>query len=252
MKQIYKYILLFITTCAGCFSYGQDVSLYQQYNGRYAFTFMGNTLNVMENNIQEELEILSESSATLNLQPGDQIVNAYLYWAGSGPGDFEVKLNNQTINADRTFLHERLIQNIPYEFFGAFADITDLVQQTGNGSYTFSDLDISDVLPSHFIFKTNFAGWAIIIVYENENLPLNQLNVYDGLQGVPNTLSITLDNLNVIDNIGFRIGFLAWEGDSTLAITESLRINGVVIGNPPLNPINNAFNSTNSITGATN
>lgn len=235
-----------------CFSYAQDVALYQQYSGRYAFTFVGNTLNLMENNIQSTLEILSESSATLNLQPGDQIVNAYLYWAGSGTGDFEIKLNNQTITADRTFLHERLIQNNPYEFFGAFADITNLVQQTGNGIYTFSDLDISEVLPSHFIYKTNFAGWAIILVYENENLPINQLNVYDGLQGVPNTLSITLNNLNVIDNIGAQIGFLAWEGDSTLDITESLRINGTIIGNPPLNPNNNAFNSTNSITGATN
>lgn len=252
MKQIYKYILLFTITCICSFSYGQDVSLYQQYNGRYAFTFVGNTLNVMENNIQQELAILTQSSASINLQPGDQVESAFLYWAGSGPGDFNVKLNGQTIVAERTFLHERLIQNNPYEFFGAFADITEYVQLTGNGNYTFSDLDISAVLPAHFIYKTNFAGWAIIIVYENQNLPLNQLNVYDGLQGVPNTLSITLDNLNVIDNIGSQIGFLAWEGDSTLAVTESLKINGIVIGNPPLNPNNNAFNSTNSITGASN
>jgi hypothetical protein len=29
--------------------YGQDISLYHQYNGRYDFVFFGNTLNRFEN-----------------------------------------------------------------------------------------------------------------------------------------------------------------------------------------------------------
>ena len=165
----------------------------------------------MENNIQAELDILTESSATLSLTPEDEVVAAYLYWAGSGTGDFEITLNDQNIVATRDF---------------AFTQ-------------------------TNFLVRTNFAGWAIIIVYENQNLPLNQLNVYDGMQGVPQNLSIVLDNLNVIDNIGSKIGFLAWEGDSTLAVTESLKLNGIVISNPPLNPADNAFNSTNSFTGQT-
>src|SRR5690606_20755692 len=49
-----------------------------------------------------------------------------------------------------------------------------------------------------------------------------------------------------------KIGFVAWEGDSSLAVGETLRINGNVISNPPLNPPNNAFNGTNSITGMNN
>jgi gliding motility-associated-like protein len=74
--------------------------------------------------------------------------------------------------------------------------------------------------------------------------------VYDGLQSVPDILSITLDNLNVLDNENAKIGFIAWEGDRSLAVNEQLTINGNIIGNPPLNPINNAFNGTNSFTGA--
>ena len=42
---------------------------------------------------------------------------------------------------------------------------------------------------------------------------------------------------------------MAWEGDAGLSVNESLRINGNLIGNPPLNPVNNAFNGTNSFTG---
>ena len=55
-------------------------------------------------------------------------------------------------------------------------------------------MDISAFELDHFQRKTNFAGWAILIVYENSSLPLNQINVYDGLQGVPDNLSIDLSH----------------------------------------------------------
>ena len=48
------------------------------------------------------------------------------------------------------------------------------------------------------------------MVYQNNTLPLNQLNIYDGLQvvsQVQNLLTVNLDALNVIDNQDARIGF---------------------------------------------
>lgn len=230
--------------------FGQDVTLYQQFNGRFDFTFIGNTLNPMENTFQSQPNILSTSEALLNLSANDSIVKAYLYWAGSGTGDFEIKLNNISFEAERTFSHQRISSGLTLDYFSAFVDITDYVSQTGNGSYVFSDLDVSSFLAQHFIVKTNFAGWAIIIIYKNDDLPLNQINVYDGLQGVPQEIQITLSSLNVIDDIGAKIGFLAWEGDVGIAVNETLTINGAVLSNPPLNPANNAFNGTNSFTGS--
>lgn len=234
--------------------YGQDISLYKQYNGRYDFLFIGNTLNTIENNsIDNEPEppcvILSNSSASLFLNSSDTIEDAYLYWAGSGTGDFDVKLNGQDITAQRTFN----IQNSGgFPFFSAFTNITSLIQSTGNGYYTFSGLDISDIISDYCPFGGNFGGWAIVIVYKNDALPLNQLNVYDGLQSVPDKISITLNSLNVIDNQDAKIGFVAWEGDKNIAENESLFINGNLIDNPPLNPGNNAFNGTNSFLGTNN
>jgi gliding motility-associated-like protein len=70
------------------------------------------------------------------------------------------------------------------------------------------------------------------------------------MQAVPDEVNITLNSLNVIDNNDAKIGFLAWEGDSGIAVNETLRINGTPIGNPPLNPVNNAFNGTNSLTNS--
>ena len=245
-----SYIFIIISFISFSF-YGQDISLFKQYNGRYDFVFIGNTLNTIENNNIEGIPsppctILTNSSALLNLNQDNSIENAYLYWAGSGTGDFEVKLNNQTISASRTFSNEN---SRSFPFFSAFADVTSLIQSTGNGIYNFSDLDLTDIIADYCPFGGNFAGWAIVIIYKNKDLPLNQLTVYDGLQSVPNEINITLNSLNVIDNNDAKIGFVAWEGDKNIAINESLFINGNLIDNPPLNPGNNAFNGTNSFFG---
>ena len=229
-------------------NFSQDVSLYQQFNGRYDYTAIGNTLNLVENGPSGVCDIMTSSSASLNLNAGQTVVAAYLYWAGSGDGDLDIELNSIPITAERVFSDALDATRV---FFAAFADVTDIVQTQGNVSYTLSELDLTSVIPPYCPTGTNFAGWAITVIYEDSNLPLNQVNVYDGLQSVPTELSITLDNLNVLDNEGAKIGFVAWEGDAALAVNEQLTINGAVIGNPPLNPPNNAFNGTNSFTGAT-
>ena len=205
-------------------------------------------MNTAENNPSPGYVTNTSSVATLSLNSGDVIEKAYLYWAGSGDGDFEVNLNSEVITPDRTFSLFRVFGNLIFTYFSAFKDITTLIQTTGNGDYTLSNLDISAFEELHFQRKTNFAGWAIVIIYKNDALPLNQVNIYDGLQGVPDELSITLSSLNVIDDNNSKVGFVAWEGDSGLA-TEEFRMNGNVLSNAS-NPPNNVFNGTNSITGS--
>lgn len=248
MKKILLLCLLFSQL-----SWTQNIALYNQFNGRYDFTFVGNTLNPIENSFQSfPPTILTTSSAALSLQTNDVIESAYLYWAGCGTGDFEVKLNGIDVTASRNFSNQ-LNQGLVFDYFSAFADVTAQVQATGNGTYTLSDLDVSSFINYHAQNRTNFAGWALIVVYKNPSLPLNQLNIYDGLQVVSvlqNFLDVPLNALNVIDNVDAKIGFLAWEGDSGLNVNETLRINSNIISNPPLNPANNAFNGTNSVTNS--
>lgn len=255
--KLKRFYLLFIVLFCFIFKInGQNVSLYNQFNGRFDFTFIGNTLNVQPNGANDACLLLPSSDATLNLSSNDIIENAYLYWAGSGTGDFNVKLNGIDITSQRNFSAIQSSNGNP--FFSAFADVTTQLQTTGNGTYTFSDLDVTPFFnPLTYCNNgTNFAGWAIVIVYKNNALPLNQLNIYDGLEALSNAvvdvqdqLIINLGSLNVLDNSGAKLGFVAWEGDANIANQESLLINGNVIDNPPLNPGNNAFNGTNSITG---
>lgn len=244
LKKYLYTLLLLLFTLEGLAQ--QEFSLLHQVSGRYDFTFVGNTMNYAENGIGVPCTIQTSSAAELTLLPNDQIEKAYLYWSGSGSGDLEIKLNDQTIQAERHYnlIHSNLI------FFVCVADVTQQIQSTGNGIYTVSDLDVSDIISQYCPNATNYAGWSLVVLYKNDELPINQLNIYDGFKNVPNELTITLENLNVIDNAGAKIGFIAWEGDSGIAVNETLRVNGNIIGNPPLNPINNAFNGTNSFTGS--
>jgi len=249
-KKILFFLTLFCYFNSTDKTFAQEISLFQQFNGKYDYTAIGNTLNLVENGSSEPCLINTSSSAVLNLLPTQNIIAAYLYWAGSGTGDFEVQLNSIPIQAERTFSDELDATRV---FFAAFAEVTQQILASGNGTYTLSELDLTNVIGPYCPSGTNFGGWSIVIVYEDASLPLNQLNVYDGLQSVStfnNSLTFVLQNLNVIDNIGAKIGFLAWEGDSAISVNETLQINGNIISNPPLNPANNAFNSSNSFTNS--
>lgn len=253
-----KYILLVITFVFSTTSFAQNIELFQQFNGRYDYTALGNTLNPFENNLDSSFCFpLESSSANLSLSASATVVAAYLYWAGSGTGDTSVLLNGITVEAIDTYTvdyTEPLSDTLTY--FSCYADVTDMIISEGNTTYEFSGLDITNALttiPGYCSNRTNFAGWSIYIIYEEDTLPLNQLNLYQGLEIINRNnqeKTIVIDNLNVIDNQGAKIGFLAWEGDNSLNYGESLSINDNVLSNPPLNLSDNAFNGTNSFTNS--
>ena len=183
----------------------QQIDLYQQFNGRYDYTALGQTLNLCENNLCSDLNncqiITTPTSANLTLTSGQNVAAAYLYWAGSGTGDLNITLDNTAITPDRTFSYTAVanvqtpsgsVVTVNQDFFAAFKDITSIVSYKGSGTYTVSDFDLLNTVQdqTQYFFcgnRTNFGGWSIIVIYEDSTLPLNQVNVYDGLQGVGST-----------------------------------------------------------------
>jgi hypothetical protein len=99
LKYIFRIFLFLIPTIL----FAQEVTLFQQFNGRFDYLSFGNTLNIGENGGTTDCTILSESSADFQLQTGQQVVAAYLYWAGSGDKDLEVSLNGNPVIAEREF-----------------------------------------------------------------------------------------------------------------------------------------------------
>ncbi|MBX2827822.1 MAG: gliding motility-associated C-terminal domain-containing protein [Flavobacteriaceae bacterium] len=252
--NLFKRWILLVLLFATAWGYSQEVTLFQQFEGRYTYLAFGNTLNVGENTGgTTPCKILTESAAEFLLEDDQALIAAYLYWAGSGSGDNQVELNGTPITAERTFSY---VLDETHQYAGGYADVTALVASTGNGVYTFSEFvpDITeDVYCSFPGNTTNFGGWAVTVIYEDPDLPLNQATVFDGFESVSiqnSSLSIQLTELEVVDNAEAKIGFLAWEGDDVLANNETLRLNGTLLSNP-LNPADNAFNGTNTFTGNT-
>src|SRR5690606_24487176 len=191
-----KKLILLLLLIFPLFVFSQPVTLFQQFNGRYDFTAVGNTLNKCENNSGNPTcyEILQQSSATLSLNPGQTFVSAHLYWSSVGTGDFDVAINGTPVSAQRIFSHS--FNGQPY--FAAYADVTNIVATTGNGIYTFSDMDVSAIIQNYS--GTNYGGWAIYVIYEDPSLLLNQISLFDGMESVSannNTLDITLNNIDV-------------------------------------------------------
>lgn len=266
---MFRFILsITILSCILGNAQTDPIKLFKQFNGRYSYTAIGNTLNPEENNpasTKSFCYINKHSQDTLKLDSKSSVKAAYLYWAGSGFGDKQVTLKTltDTIPTDSISVKAQKTYNIDYSYtdknsnsylltyFSCFADITSYLKTKGNGIYQLSNLDISNTLTTNAGYcknRTNFAGWCIYVVYEDNTLPLNQVNIFQGLEIINATntsVDITLGNINVLDKTGAKIGFLAWEGDRALAKEEQFFLNGKNLYNS-INPKNNAFNGTNS------
>lgn len=116
-----KKTLLFTFLILNTLCYSQKVSLYKQFYGSYDFTMLGNTMNVLANGDPNSCDILTESSATLNLNDNKEVKAAYLYWSGNGvetEADLNVKLNGIPVQSERTNYLYLNVEKTGAYFFG--------------------------------------------------------------------------------------------------------------------------------------
>jgi hypothetical protein len=259
-SRIYVFLFVFIWVFSLSAQVPTDVplELRAQFNGQYDYKIIGNTLNEFDNwqTPPPPCQMLTQSSANLNLTSGQTIEAAYLYWSGIGDGTFDpdVKLNGNTILADEIKVVDTQQNGIAL-YYGSFKNITNLVDQQGNGLYNFSDLDLNSIIVNYCSTAVYYAGWSILVIYKDTSLPTQQVNVYDGLNSVygfdnNSSSTINITNLNVVNTQDARMGYLAWNGSPNLFFNESVSFNSNLLSDPPLNPIDNPFNGTNSYTGA--
>lgn len=176
----------------------------------------------------------TSTTALSGIPAGTTIRNAYLYWGGSGgTTDTSVTLNGSTVTATRTFAstYTGVTPNLP--FFGAFANVTAIVNAAGgNANYTFGDLTVVTVSP-HCDVSAVVSGWSLFVVYEGAGERLRAINLYDGLAPFRGSQVIqNPDGFRVPpSNIDGRISVFTLEGDPANSdqmngIDEALRFNG--------------------------
>ncbi|MGX6603702.1 hypothetical protein ACWKSP_16385 [Micromonosporaceae bacterium Da 78-11] len=129
--------------------------------------------------------------------------------------------------------------------YQGFADVTPLVAGAGDGTYAVANIQSGTG-------KDRYAGWALVLAYQNPAEAMHSLRIYNGF-GVVSSASAQVN----IPVTGFRtpqsgtvaakIGTVVYEGD--LGKTgDTLQLDGQPM-NDAANPANNFFNSTVSDAG---
>jgi gliding motility-associated-like protein len=257
-KSFSRFLLFCLYSFFGNSQVNVPHTLYQQFNGPYDYTIIGNTHNPYDNWTfpAQPCVMLTSSSATLNLASNQTIVGAYLIWAGIGNGQgTNITLNGINIQPDfinvldahpSTFL-------FPWNYFSAVKNITNYVQNFGNGIYQVSNFDLNPFIANYCSNAVYYAGWNIVVVYSSPTLSNKQLNIYDGYQFVGNPIttsySFSISNLNVTNTTSAKMTYILYDGSSNNFNNESVKVNGNTLSNAQ-NPPNNPFNGTNSFTGS--
>lgn len=168
--------------------------------------------------------IEKSSTDTLTLPVGAYVQSANLQWAASGPmrnKTTSLKLNGVDVKSQRVF------RNADFEpYYGASADVTDLVRKTGSGDYTITDMSHNPHLSCP---RAHMAAWSIVIVYEADGLKNARVNVCDR-----NTLSSKHKRVQKVkcmkkveEGGEARATVVAIEGET---FDETFLINGIVKG----------------------
>ncbi len=218
-----------------------------------------NDFNMADVDVDSDATTFNSSTATVALPAGATVTWAGFYWsadtaAASGGAaaptpaqrdsvQFAVGAGAyQTVTAASADLLTSSAQ--PTRFRG-FRDVTSLLPAAGNGTYTVANVQAGTG-------ADRFAGWSLLVAYQDATQPVRRLNVFDGLGTVDGTNSfsttITPFWTPASGAVTTNFGLLGFEGDAGLA-TETARFNGTSLSNA-LNPANNFFNSSITSSGA--
>ena len=205
------------------------------------------------------LDLFNSSSADLNIPVGSTVLWAGLYWGASSnnAGRNQVLFRSPALSGYTGLTATQLDDNgQPY---AGFIDVTSMVQTAGNGTYW-----VANVRTTAGGVGGHWGGWALVVVYTNNALPLRNMVVYDGYSLVTGTGA----NGVIIPVSGFltplsgtvttRVGSIGYDGDRSdgVFVGDNLQVVSPASSSAPgttifdaNNPSNNFYNSTISDLG---
>jgi uncharacterized repeat protein (TIGR01451 family) len=195
----------------------------------------------------------ARSSAVVNIPASATVTHAFLYWAATlaNPGqDVIITLDRQggfstSVSALQTYASN----DANTASYQGVADITATILANGSGSYR-----VSGVLAESFIDlnkSVSFAGWWMVIFYQDNNEPPRNLALFDGFDRIStiNPQSVTPSGFLVPSGgLTAKLGVVAFGGDDSIT-GDAISWNGAPLTNA-LNPSNNFFNATRSFLGS--
>jgi len=146
--------------------------------------------------------------------------------------------------------------------YQSYVDVTNYINSNGAGTYTIANIPAT---PGSVSGGGRYAGWCLVVAYENLALNYNSVRIYDGYSQIlttgsgPVSQTETLTGLNVPNNplLADEAVFqtMAWEGDGNLGASASnpagdfLKVNNVTVSNSS-NPATNFWNGSITKNGA--
>ncbi len=259
------------------------VTLFRTFAGNVNYRAIGNTLRLNSFPCDMITPNTLGSVESLSLPPNSTIRAAYLYWAGSGyEADvdqvvkFGVDGSPNSINlADQVFIIEPNIvfapeyDPVPEGYFAAYKDVTGYFPappatfSNTPVSYRFSDLTVREDDP-WAEQGSCVSGWALVVVYENANEPLNVINLFHGFQPfyhsaftlVPRNFRMATPDGPTGNKPHAQVTHVTFEGDSNIVDADEvlqLQNDPLTLNFSPLynddanpfdNPVNNQYNGT--------
>ena len=195
----------------------------------------------------------ARSTAVLAIPTGAKVVYAQLYWAATVAGPkggtaatLEVPGGAATaVTAADTKYVDKGGGVVWYE---SSADVTAFVQTAGAGAFRVGAID--SLALANFNSSIVFAGWAMVVFYDDGGATTRNLALFDGLDDVASgqPASATISGF-LVPNAGYdaKLGVVAWEGDDSVS-GDALIFNGTTLSDAQ-NPADNFFNSTRSALG---
>jgi len=248
-----------------------DEPLTERFNFRRASDFFatGATLATDTDNDGEVDTLLTEASLFVeeaDLAPNAFVQQALIYWGGTiaensncaGPdSSIDSNVTVTVPGASATAVQADVCycaggDNQSRDMQSCRADVTALVQGAGGGmvgpwSLGGFQAQINDG-------DTDNASFAVVLVFGAPGLPPRQLTIYDGLRTMRyDTISLTLDDLDVDDPPAGDLTWYVLEGDLGGSEDEEVTVRGLPDGrdlllgddvNPLAGPMNRTINTT--------
>ncbi|GAB3935076.1 hypothetical protein GCM10029976_044920 [Kribbella albertanoniae] len=198
----------------------------------------------------------SSSAATVSVPDGAKVIYAGLFWgasraAGNGgtasSGDGKtIKLKvpgattYETLTAGRTDYLSAQTQD-----YSSYLDVTEAVQQAGSGEYWGADVAAGTG-------SDRYAGWSLVIAYEDADEPLRDLTVFNGYARVTtgDVIKTSISGFLAPPSgaVNARFGSVTYEGDAGIS-GDYFAVNGTRLADAQ-SPSANFFSSRVTDAGA--
>ncbi|HWS31246.1 MAG TPA: Ig-like domain-containing protein, partial [Actinoplanes sp.] len=211
----------------------------------------------------DSVTTFNDSTAVVDMPNGSTVLFAGLYWGadtsqgGNGAAAPDATKKDQvqfgvpggalaTVTATDVYTPGGTVNA-----YQAFANVTSLVSGPGNGTYRVANIQAGTG-------TDRYAGWSLVIAYQNAAKPLQSLHVYDGFGVIDvnsGPVDITVSGFQTPPDDGngtpvaSSVGTVVYEGDLG-KVGDTLLIDSKTMSDTA-NPADNFFNSTIS-EGSTN